>query len=57
MATKKLIREYPDTWDHWKVYDFVRTCIRVNGIPKGHTLKVKHHKRRGTKSLIFTWKV
>lgn len=57
MAKKTFIRSYPATWERWKVYDFVKDCIRVGNIPPGHKLKVKHNKRTGMKTLTFTWKV
>lgn len=55
MAKHTFIRVYPDTWDRWKVFDFVKDCIRVGNIPREHKLKVKHNKRAGTKTLTFTW--
>jgi hypothetical protein len=56
VATRRFVREYPDTWDRWRVFDFVTHCKRVGNIPKDHKLKVKHNKRRGTYTLTFTWK-
>lgn len=57
MKKKTFIRSYPDTWQPRQVFLFIQECKRVGTIPSGHKLKVKHNKRKGTKTLTFTWKV